>query len=59
MTPSTETGSKNETSIVFMRKLWRTSQHGTQNVKAHTGSKIRFYRLDIYVFNCREPVLFV
>ena len=29
------TGGKDESNIVFMRKSWRTSQHGSQNVKTH------------------------
>ena len=29
------TGGKDEPNIVFMWKSWRTSQHGTKNVKTH------------------------
>jgi len=29
------TGGKDETIIVFLEKLKRTAQHGTQNVKTH------------------------
>ena len=29
------TGGKDEPNIVFMQKSYRTSQHGTQNVKTH------------------------
>ena len=32
------TGGKDEPNIVFMQKLYRTSQHGTQNIKTHNRS---------------------